>query len=262
MPDGRRVQVAGCIYHVTTRGNLRAPIFLADDDRRRFLGLLERACHRDELVCHAYCLMGNHYHLLVETPRANLGAAMHRINSGYVQWFNSRHGSEGHLFERRYRSRIMDGQGREMDAARYIVRNPVRAGLCTRPEEWRWSSHAATAGLRQGQPFLHVDTVRSWFGDGAAGYRAFVDAGVDAPQERPSLERIIARGTLAEAAAASRVYGYSLREIAPVVGISAATLSRRLRDETLATGARVSAERALLGGEPVPDRGAPAGAVG
>jgi len=243
MPTGRREQLAGCIYHVSSRGNLRAQIFLTDDERGRFLGLLERACYCDELVCHAYCLMGNHYHLLLETPRANLGKAMHRINSGYVQWFNDRHGSEGHLFERRYRSWIMHGQGRQMEAVRYIVRNPVRAGLCAAPESWLWSSHAATAGLRSCPPFLTVGTVRGWFGggpEGASRYRAYVDEGVDEGHERPPLALVVGRGTLGEMATANRIYGYSLREIGAVVGMSAATLSRRLRSETLATGAGVS----------------------
>jgi REP element-mobilizing transposase RayT len=251
VPTGRREQLAGCIYHVSSRGNLRAPIFLTDDGRGRFLGLLERACHRDGLVCHAYCLMGNHYHLLVETPNANLGKAMHRINSGYVQWFNLQHGSEGHLFERRYRSWIMRGQDRQMEAVRYIVRNPVRAGLCHAPESWLWSSHAATAGLARRPPFLTVDTVRSWFGgdaEAAVRYRCYVDEGVDQPQERPALELLVARGTVSEIAAANRVYGYSLRQIAAVVGVSPATLSRRLRNETLATGAGVSASEAAAGG--------------
>jgi putative transposase len=243
MPKGRRVQLADCLYHVTTRGNLRAPIFLSDEGRGRFLGLLERACDRDGLVCHAYCLMGNHYHLLVETPRANLGQAMHRINSGYVQWFNLRYGSEGHLFERRYRSWITRGEARQMETVRYIVRNPVRAGLCQTPEEWPWSSHRATAGPSLSPEFLTVDRVRSWFGRGPDApecYRRFVDEGVDEPQFRPSLESLLARGSLGEIATANREYRYSLREIASVVGMSAATLSRRLRGETPATGPGVS----------------------
>jgi putative transposase len=248
VPKGRRVQLADCLYHVTTRGNLRAPIFLSDEGRGRFLGLLERAWDRDGLVCHAYCLMGNHYHLFVETPRANLGRAMHRINSGYVQWFNLRYGSEGHLFERRYRSWITPGEARQIETVRYIVRNPVRAGLCRAPEEWPWSSHGATAGLSRSPEFLTVDRVRSWLGGGTDApdrYRRYVDEGVDEPHVRPSLESLLARGSIGEIATANRVYRYSLREIASVVGISAATLSRRLRHETTATGPDVSSQAGL-----------------
>ena len=189
--------------------------------------------------------MGNHYHLLVETPLANLGEAMHRINRGYVQQFNATHEREGHLFERRYRSWIMGDEARQMEALRYIVRNPVRAGLCSAPEEWPWSSHGAAAGLRGCPPFLTLDTVQGWFGvtrrEAARAYRAFIDAGVDEPHERPPLERAIGTGTMAEIAFANRRHGYPLREIAAVVGVSAATLSRRLRSETLVPGTDVSA---------------------
>ena len=247
----RRDQRSGCIYHVTSRGNLRAPIYLCDEDRARFLGLIERARVRDGLVCHAYCLMGNHYHLLVETPRANLGEAMHRVNRGYVQQFNTTHECEGHLFERRYRSWIMRDRGRQMEALRYIVRNPVRAGLCSTPEEWLWSSHGATAGLRGRPPFLAVHVVQSWFGvtrrEAATTYRAFIDAGIDEPHERPSLEQAIGNRTMTEIAAANRRYGYPLREIAALVGVSPATLSRRLRSETLVPGTGVSGDDGSTG---------------
>jgi putative transposase len=218
---------------------------MGDEDRARFLGLIERACTRDGLVCHAYCLMGNHYHLLVETPLANLGEAMHRINRGYVQQFNKAHNREGHLFERRYRSWVMGSQARQMEALRYVVRNPVRAGLCSAAAEWPWSSHRAAAGLTGCPPFLTLNTVRGWFGatrrEATRAYSAFIDAGVDEPHERPPLDRAIGTGTAAELAAANRCYGYPLREIAAVVGVSAATLSRRLRGETLVPGTGVSA---------------------
>jgi putative transposase len=211
----RRVQRSGCVYHVTSRGNLRAPIYLADEDRARFLGLVERACFRDGLICHAYCLMGNHYHLLVETPRANLGEAMHRINRAYAQQFNMTHEREGHVFERRYRAWVMRDRARQMEAVRYIVRNPVRAGLCSTPEEWPWSSHRATAGLRRQPPYLTVDEVHSWFGitsrEAAQTYREFVAAGVDEPHEPPTLEQAIGTGTITEIAVANS----ALRLFAP-----------------------------------------------
>lgn len=239
-----RDQRAGCIYHITSRGNLRAPMFLCDEDRGRFLGLLERACVKDDLICHAYCLMGNHYHLLVETPRANLSAAMHRINRGHARQFNTAHEREGHVFERRYRSWIMRGMSRQMDAVRYIVRNPVRAGLCESPDEWPWSSHRATVGLCPPPPFLTLRAIRAWFSnqgtDPATAYGAFVAAGIDAPKRRPPLEVAIGGGTLDEIAVANRELGYSLREIAGVVGVSAATVSRWLRRETSVPGTGVS----------------------
>jgi REP element-mobilizing transposase RayT len=222
------------MFHLCARGTRRSDIYLTDADRLQFLRLLERACVVDGLICHAYCLMGNHYHVLAETPTGALSKAMHRINSGYAKYFNREHETEGHVFERRYRSWIMGSQERAIEAVRYIVRNPVRAGLCASPAEWRWSSHAATAGMAPAPPFLTVGTVLGWFGadliESAASYHTYVDVGVDAPSERLPLQRVLGSHSLPEIAAANRVHGYSLREIAGVVGLSPATLSRRLRD--------------------------------
>jgi putative transposase len=168
---------------------MRQDIYLDDADRQAFLEFLGDACARDGLVCHSYCLMGNHFHLLVETPRANIATAMHRINCLHANRFNRVHEREGHVLERPYRAWIMRGGRREMEAARYIARNPVRAGLCGTPELWTWSSHAATAGLAPRPPFLSMDRVRAWFGadhdEAVARYRHLVDAGVDESPEQP-----------------------------------------------------------------------------
>lgn len=246
-----RIQDAGLIYHVTSRGTRRGEIYRSDADRHHFLRFVDRACGVDGLICHAYCLMDSHYHLLVEVPAGNLSVAMHRINSGFAKHFNLEHDVEGHVFERRYRSWVMGGEERAMEAVRYVVRNPVRAGICATPEAWPWSSHAATAGIAPRPNFLTVGTVHGWFGatalEATTNYRAFVDAGLDAPVERPTLEKLIDRGTLDEVATANETYGYSLREIAQLVGLSPATLSRRLRaggGETLASGSDVSGPRA------------------
>jgi putative transposase len=240
----RRDQRSEVLYHVTARGNMRQDIYLGDEDREAFLGFLSQACDRQRLLCHAYCLMGNHYHLLVETPEANLGSAMHRINCLFANRFNRRYGREGHVFERPYRGWIMGGARRELEAARYIVRNPVRAGLCASPELWPWSSHAAAIGLADRPSFLSADRLAVWFGtdeDEARGrYRSFVESGTDEPYQRPALETLLRRGD-DRALASARSAGYSLRAISAVVGLSPATLSRRL------------ARSALLSGEPVLD---------
>jgi hypothetical protein len=175
--------------------------------------------------------MGNHYHLLVQTPGANIGSAMHRINCLHANRFNRVYGREGHVFERPYRASIMHGGRRELGAARYIDRNPVRAGLCARPEQWRWSSHAALIGRAACPAFLSTERLATWFGtdehEARERYRMFVDAGVDAPYQHPPLESLLRRGDHA-ALEAARAAGYSLRAIAAVVGLSPATLSRRL----------------------------------
>jgi putative transposase len=227
----RRDQRSGVAYHVTARGNVRQDIYLDDEDRAAFLGLLSEACEREHLICHAYCLMGNHYHLLVETPQANIGCAMHRVNGLYANRFNRLYGREGHVFERPYRAWIMHGGRRELKAARYIVRNPVRAGLCASPELWRWSSHAAMIGIAECPSFLSTERLTTWFGadedEARARYRSFVESGTDAPNERPALETLLRRGD-DRALVAARSAGYSLRAISAVVGLSPATLSRRL----------------------------------
>ncbi len=227
----RRVQQASVVYHVTARGNVRQDIYLGDEDREAFLGFVSQAHERERLICHAYCLMGNHYHLLVETPEANLGSAMHRINCLHANRFNRVYGRQGHVFERPYRAWIMHGGRRELETARYIARNPVRAGLCASPELWPWSSYAATIGLAECPSFLSTERLASWFGTDAnearERYRAFVESGTDAPYERPALESLLRRGDRA-ALEAARVAGYSLRAIAAAVGLSPATISRRL----------------------------------
>jgi putative transposase len=234
MGRNRRPQVSGVVYHVTARGNLRRDIYLDDEDRHAFLGFLADACLRDGLLCHAYCLMGNHYHLLVETPRANIGSAMHRINCLHANRFNRVHAHEGHVFERPYRAWVMHGGRRELNAARYIARNPVRAGLCDRAERWLWSSHAATAGLVARPSFLSTDRLTTWFGsdlgEAQSRYRSFVDGGVDEPQERPPLEHLL-RGGLVNDLERARSVGYSLRQISAIAGLSPATLSRRLASQ-------------------------------
>jgi REP element-mobilizing transposase RayT len=231
----RRVQRPEVVYHVTARGNVRQEIYLGDEDRGAFLGFVEQAHELDHLICHAYCLMGNHYHLLVETPEANLSSAMHRINCLHANRFNRLYGREGHVFERPYRAWIMHGGRRELEAARYIVRNPVRAGLCASPELWRWSSHAAMIGLEPMPAFLSTQRLTAWFGsdpgEARDRYRSFVQSGSDAPYQRPALETLLRRGD-GPALEAARVAGYSLRAIAAVVGLSPATLSRRLAHAT------------------------------
>ena len=235
MSRKRRDQRSGVAYHVTARGNVRQDIYLGDEDREAFLGFVSEASEREALICHAYCLMGNHYHLLIETPEANIGSAMHRVNGRYANRFNRLYGREGHVFERPYRAWIMHGGRRELTAARYIVRNPVRAGLCASPELWPWSSHAAMIGLAQCPPFLSTERLTTWFGtegdEARERYRLFVDAGVDTPSERPSLESLLLRGDQA-ALEAVRSAGYSLRAIAAVVDLSPATLSRRFARAT------------------------------
>ena len=135
-----RIQIAGGTYHVTARGNRRQSIYHDDDDRRVFLILRNRVvdCHGWRLI--AYCLMTNHFHLLFETPRPNLSAGMHRLNSGYAHYFNDRWELDGHLFDRRFGSRLVETEEQLASTLSYIAFNPVEASLCEHPWQWPWSS--------------------------------------------------------------------------------------------------------------------------
>lgn len=139
MPRVPRLKLPDGVYHVTSRGVDRRHIFLDRCDRESFLSVLKRVLGSQRLRCHAFCLMGNHYHLLLEGAIVDLSAGMQRLNSSYARSFNVRHGREGHLFERRFYSEFVQTEDHLEELLRYIVGNPVRAGLCANPAEWPWS---------------------------------------------------------------------------------------------------------------------------
>jgi putative transposase len=155
-----RLQFAGAVYHVMARGNHKSTIFLDDDDRKRFLRVVDRAVLKYDLRVSALCLMGNHYHLVLETPGSNLSDGMQFINGVFAQRSNRRHGQTGHLFEGPFRSLVIQRESYLMRAARYVVRNPVRAGLVDDVGLWRWSSYRATAGLEPPPRWLDVDWIQ------------------------------------------------------------------------------------------------------
>jgi REP element-mobilizing transposase RayT len=179
-----RLQYPGAVYHVTSRGNARQDIFADDADRARFLDLLAREIEQHRWRCHAYCLMDNHYHLLVETPEANLSRGMKRLNMSYAQSFNRRHERVGHLFQGRFHTVVVEKDSHLLELCRYLVLNPVRAGTVAAPEDWPWSSYRATASGR-GQPdWLTTGWTLQHFGAQDAGarraYRRFVREGIEA----------------------------------------------------------------------------------
>jgi REP element-mobilizing transposase RayT len=180
-----RLHFSGGFYHVTARGNDRQAIFADDDDCACFLVVLASTVARYHVRCHAYCLMGNHYHLLLETPEANLSTAMRQLNGVYTQRFNRRHERGGHLLQGRFGAQLVDGEAYFLEVCRYIVLNPVRAGLVAHPRHWRWSSFSATSGETRPPGFLTVEmalTLRGLeAGDEAfARYVAFIEAGIGA----------------------------------------------------------------------------------
>ena len=149
-----RLEAPGEFFHVLARGNDRGTIFADDADREPFLGLVAETVERYFVTCHAYCLMGNHYHLILQPSRSNLSAAMRFLNGEYAQRYNRRHGRTGHLFEGRFKNLLIDRDAYLKELSRYIVLNPVRASLVRAPEEWRWSSYRATAGFASTPRFL------------------------------------------------------------------------------------------------------------
>lgn len=159
-----RLEFAGALYHITSRGDRQEDIYEGDADRYLFLHTLGEVCERYNWVCHAYCLMNNHYHLLIETPDANLSQGMRQLNGVYTQAFNRVKNRAGHVFQGRYTGILVDKQSYLMELARYIVLNPVRAQMCHIAEQWPWSSYLPTIGKRPKPVWLHTDWLLASFG--------------------------------------------------------------------------------------------------
>ncbi len=173
-----RLEFEGGLYHVTSRGDGREAIFLVDADRESFLEVLGKVVRYYRWLVHAYCLMGNHYHLLLETPEANLSRGMRQLNGVYTQRFNARHRRVGHVFQGRFKAIVVERDGHLLELCRYVVLNPVRAGLVKRPQDWGWSSYRATAGMAGEHTCLSVEWVLEQFGgdreEAGKRYRSFV----------------------------------------------------------------------------------------
>ena len=146
-----------------SRGNRKASVFGDDRDRHRFLRILGLALERYGALCFGYSLMGNHYHLVVSTPRGNISAVMRHLNGLYTQYANWRHGWTGHVFEARFRSILIGDDDYFRNALRYLARNPVEAGLVRDPEHWQWSSYRAVIGRTKARSFLKVDWLQAMF---------------------------------------------------------------------------------------------------
>jgi len=176
-----RIEYEGAVYHVTSRGNARQDIFLDDKDRADFLASLSHIVERFDWLCHAYCLMNNHYHLLIETPRANLSQGMQLLNSMLSQRFNRRHKRVGHALQGRFKGILVEKESHLLELARYIVLNPVRAMAVEQPGDYTWSSYRGTVGDAQPESSLTVEWILSQFGKNSSqahsAYRQFVAEG-------------------------------------------------------------------------------------
>jgi len=177
-----RIEYEEAVYHVTSRGNARDNIFSDGHDKEKFLEELDSVIKRYNWLCHAYCLMDNHYHLLIETPDANLSIGMRHLNGVYTQLYNRRHKRPGHIFQGRYKAILIQKENYLLELCRYVALNPVRAKIVKKPEDWKWSSYLATGGLRKTPEYLTIDWVLGQFGSKRQAaqkrYKKFVMEGI------------------------------------------------------------------------------------
>lgn len=194
-----RLELAHGLYHVTSRGDGREDIYRDDADRELFLAVLSDAVERFNWVIHAYCLMDNHYHLLIETPDGNLSQGMRQVNGVYTQRFNRKHKRVGHVFQGRYKAIIVQKDSYLLELARYIVLNPVPAEMVRAAKDWPWSSYRATADMAEPPHWLTTDIILAQFGarrgQAVVAYRGFVAGGKNQPSPWAKLKNQIYLGT-------------------------------------------------------------------
>ena len=193
-----RIEYPGAMYHVTSRGNARAAIFENDADRFLFLSILTQTIKRFNWLCHAYCLMDNHYHLMIETPDGNLSAGMRQLNGVFTQAINRSHGKDGHLFKGRFMAILVERQIYLTELCRYVVLNPVRAGMVKVPEDYVWSSYLATLGKVNTPGFLTTGSILLCLSSSVVQaqhlYQQFVNEGIkgtDTPWEKLTGEVVL-----------------------------------------------------------------------
>ena len=180
-----RIEYAGALYHVTSRGNRRENIFVDDEDRLIWLEVFSQVCARFNWRCDVWCQMDNHYHIVVETIEGNLSKAMRQLNGVYTQKSNRRHERVGHVFQGRFKAILVEKDAYLLELARYVVLNPIRAGMVSDLEDWKWSSYLAMIGHASLPEWLEIDWVLGHFGryrkTAVKNYKNFVREGVGLP---------------------------------------------------------------------------------
>lgn len=177
-----RIEYPGAVYPVSARGNSKNDIFHSESDRHTFLQIFSSVVRRFNWLCHAYCLMDNHYHLLIETPDGNLSRGMRQFNGVYTQKHNWLHQKSGHVFQGRFKAILVEKENYLLDLCRYVVLNPIRAGVTQKSEQWRWCSYRYTAGIKTPPDYLTTDWIWGLFHhkkrEAQKLYRKFIRAGV------------------------------------------------------------------------------------
>lgn len=194
-----RIELAGGLYHITARGDRREAIFFDDADRLAWLKLLGDVCDRFNWRCHTFCQMTNHYHLVIETPDGNLARGMRQLNGVYTQHINRQYARVGHLFQGRYKGILVEKDSYLLELARYVVLNPVRAGMVDDAADWPWSSHPMMIGQQDMPVWLETDWLLRQFATtrraAVAAYRDFVRAGVGLNSLWPNLRQQVYLGS-------------------------------------------------------------------
>ena len=194
-----RIELSGGLYHVTSRGDRREAIYFCDEDRLAWLRTLDEVCGRFNWVCHAYCQMTNHYHLVVETPEGNLSQGMRQLNGAYTQFVNRAHKRVGHVFQGRYKGILVEKDCYLLELARYVVLNPIRAHMVNSIHEWPWSSYRATIGDEAKPAWLETNWLLGQFASDKAqairGYIDFIRSGIGLPSIWDNLESQIYLGS-------------------------------------------------------------------
>jgi len=235
-----RTEYPGSIHHVTARGIGRRALFADDADRSAFLSLLGTEVVEQGWTCHSYCLMGNHYHLVVRVGDSGLARGMYRLNGLFSQRYNRTYGVGGHVLDKRFANQLVGHHEHLLELVRYVHLNPVRAGLCRLPDGWRWSSYRAIAGLEPPLGGLAPEETLGLFGrdpEVARGaFARFVVAGIAIPPParpadagRPGLLDLVRTLGLEGARLAVEMYGYTREDVASALGVHPRTLRRHLQ---------------------------------
>jgi putative transposase len=197
VPRTPRLSFAGALYHITGRGINKQPIFYDDEDRTSFLAAVQNSVRRHNWLCHCFCLLPNHHHMLVETPEGNISAAMHYFLGLFARFFNRKYSRVGHVFQNRFHSILVQKESYLLQLNRYISLNPVRANLVSDPAEWQWSSYPAYIGKVLTPKFLHTDWILAQFHEDKAlarlRYKNFVLNGLGEkfPWDEVKAEKIL-----------------------------------------------------------------------